>query len=273
MFDFIPTTHTLSKLKNIVLNSDTYNNFIDNLFLFMWDITYISTSKIKKALEDEFKVKIIEIIDILSNDINIYKLNKPLSELENSIKLVRGQIIEETDFIATWLNRVEQDDKLYYLISIINSCVSMFNSTLLNKETQVKCTEQNSFLNIQLNHLESRAIVSTIHMALINASKHGVRKKKELNIDVIIYFENNMINIKIENDMNPVKNKDEYLSSLYKKFFDTDKKLSTSEIGGTGLHKMYNLLTNVSQNFILKLDINKNRFQVIIGVKSEYSNN
>ena len=273
MFDFIPTTHTLSKLKTVVLSSDTYNNFIDNLFLFMWDITYISTSKIKKTLEDKFKVKIIEIIDILSDDINIYKLNKPLSELETSIKLVRGQIIEETDFIATWLNRVEQDDKLYYLISIINSCVSMFNSTLLNKETQVKCIDHGSFLNIQLNHLESRAIVSTMHMALINASKYGVRKKKELNIDVTIYFENNMINIKIENDMNPVKNKDEYLNNLNKKFFDNDKELSTSEIGGTGLHKMYNLLTNVSPNFVLNLNINKNRFQVIIGVKSEYFNN
>jgi hypothetical protein len=273
MFNFVATTNTLEKLKEIVLTIDNFDVFFDVLILFMWDITYISTEKIKKALEEEFKETIINIIDSLTDDINTYKLNTSLSELENSIKLARGQIIEEIDFVSTWLNRVEQDNNKYYIVSIVNSCINMFNSTLLNKDTLVRCIEKDSFVNTQLNYLESRAIMSTLHMALINASKYGVRKKSKLNIDVIIYFDSNILYIKIENDMETVKDKNIYLESLYTKIFDNDKNLSTSEIGGTGLHKMYNLLTNVSNKFIFNLDVNKNKFQVIIGVKHEYHNN
>ena len=115
--------------------------------------------------------------------------------------------------------------------------------------------------------------MSTLHMAFINASKYGKRKSSKLEINVITYFNNNRIYIQIENNMNEIKDEKLYLDTLQKKFLDKEKNLSTSEIGGTGLHKMYNLLMHVSNKFELKLGINKNRFQVIIGVKCEHSTN
>jgi hypothetical protein len=273
MFNFTATTHTLLKLKEISLSAISFDDLFDKLMLFMWDITNASTEKIKKALEEEFKEKTIDIIDSLTQDLNNYNLNDSIYELNNSIKLARGQIIEEIDLVTTWLNRVEEDDNQYYLLSIVNSCVTMFNSTVLHKDTWVECIEKDLFINTQLNHLESRAIMSTLHMAFINASKYGKRKSSKLEINVITYFNNNRMYIKIENNMNEIKDEKLYLDTLQKKFLDKEKNLSTSEIGGTGLHKMYNLLMHVSNKFELKLGINKNRFQVIIGVKCEHSTN
>ena len=152
MFNFTATTHTLLKLKEISLSANSFDDLFDKLMLFMWDITNASTEKIRKALEEEFKEKTIDIIDSLTQDLNNYNLNDSIYELNNSIKLARGQIIEEIDLVTTWLNRVEEDDNQYYLLSIVNSCVTMFNSTVLHKDTWVECIEKD-FISTQLNHL------------------------------------------------------------------------------------------------------------------------
>lgn len=276
MFDYLATYERLKKFKYLLLKVDNFNDFFDVILSFMWNITYENTEKIKKRLEEELKENIIKMIDTLYTDITVLSGTIAMHKLFDFISLARGGVIEEIDNVSGWLNRIEDDNKDYSIVSIIKECTNMFKLTFVNKKVDIQYINID-MLEINLSYLEARAVMNSIFIALDNVIKYGTQE------------DDNSYLVKIESDSKHgvgtifnIRNK--FNTDIDLKVFKMDlkdnisnkyQKLSKKE-GGTGLHKINNLLTNVSDKFFMDIDIDNNlnekEFIVIIGVKYEHAN-
>lgn len=265
MFDYVGTEERFNELKNHILHVENFNDFFIEIMNFMWKITYENTEKIKKRLEEEFKTNLINILDNLSNDINEITSTANVSNLTDSISLARGSIIEEIDNISSWLNKVEDDSETYTLDSILRESTNMFQNTYINKK--INYIFETEPIRLSLSYLEARAMMSSIFIALDNVVKYGSKKNSKYNIKIGLNKdkEENIL-ISIKNDFILKKDLNTFIDSLKSRLSDEYKSLSKTE-GGTGLHKIYNLLTNVSDKFNIDIDVVPNEFMIFIGIK------
>lgn len=267
MFDFLATYDRLKRFKYILLDINNFNDFMEAILSFMWSITYEATDKIKKRLQEDLKEEIIGLIDTLHSDINSLTEQVSMERLSDAISLSRGSIIEEIDNISSWLNKVEDDNKDYSIVSIIKECTNMFKLTFVNKHIDIEY-KNIPLLEINLSYLEARAIMNSIFITLDNVIKYGLKEDEKYLVQIEFYEkqESNII-INIKNKFCLDENSKNLKQDLKEKLSDKYKKLSKKESGGTGLHKIYNLLSNVSNRFFVDIDIINDEFIVIIGVR------
>ncbi len=144
----------------------------------------------------------------------------------------------------------------------------MLKTTVIERNVIIDF-KNNIYKEIQLTYIEARALMTSIYNALINSVKYSVKEKGNIYINIFIdnYEEKLVINIR-----NPVEidgNETDFISEIKEKLSDKYTKLSSTEIGGTGIHKIYNLLKNVSNRFQTDVDISNNQFILKIGVMYE----
>ena len=268
MFNFVPTFGMIRSLRNLILNSKDFDDFFDSIINFMWFITEKSCENIKKELQENFKERILEKLDELAEDIRYLSGNVATNELQDAIFLSRGQIVEEINLVSSWLNRIEKTDENYNLNSVLAECINMLKTTVIERNVIIDF-KNNIYKEIQLTYIEARALMTSIYNALINSVKYSVKEKGNIYINIFIdnYEEKLVINIR-----NPVEidgNETDFISEIKEKLSDKYTKLSSTEIGGTGIHKIYNLLKNVSNRFQTDVDISNNQFILKIGVMYE----
>ena len=270
MFDFLPTYERLKDLKFRLLEVENFNSFFNEILAFMWEVTYESTEHIKKKLEEEFKVTLLSIVDTLNDDIVEVTGSINTRKLLDAISLAKGNIIEDIDRVSSWLNRIEDDSKFYSMDSILRECTNMFKTTFINKEMKFVYTFIE--LNVELSYLEARAMMNSIFIALDNIIKYGEKEKSVYEIYIVIENKgNNEFVISIKNKFKLIGDLGVFTNELKKRLSPKYKQLSRQE-GGTGLHKIYNLLTNVSDKFKIDIDVSNTEFKVLIGIKNENYN-
>lgn len=274
MFNFIGTYDRLTKLKKDLLKANDFSIFFDTCISFMWDLTYESSDEIKKRLQEDFKEQIIKIIDDLNDDISNLTTQLQFNKLKDSIALVRGEVAEDINIVTSWLNKVKEDTHKYSMISIIKECTSMFNETMSNKNVEININEQIELFDINFSYIEARAILSSVYISLNNCQKYGLKENDKYLIDIdIITDDYSTMKVLIKNKIDLSKELQiELVNGIKEKLSDKYKSLSTKE-GGTGIHKIYNLLSNISNRFLIDISIEENKFILLIEVKYENNDN
>lgn len=275
MFDFISTYERLTSLKKTLIKVDSFNSFFDACILYMWELTYSSSIKIKQRLEEDFKEQMISLINDLGTDINYLRGKVKVKKLTDAIELSKGQITEDINIVSSWLNKVEEDTQKYSIFSIIKECINMFKDTMIHKNITININEELELFDINLSYIESRSMMLSVYISLNNCIKYGSNINDEfiINLDILnINYSKMRILVKNKINLMNKEKQDQLIFKLKEKLSDKYKNLSTKE-GGTGLHKIFNLLSNISDRFNIDVSIEENEFILLIEVNCEDNNN
>lgn len=267
MFDFTLSKERLSMLQERLNIDLTFEKFFDIIISFMWEITENAAIEVKNRLNITLKQNLISSIDNLETTINNIRHNVPFKELLDTIQSARSYIHSDLERVLNWFNCVQDNStEQYSLSSTLYACTDTFKNIASETNISLNFIEIEAGDLLFLTYRETRALMSSLYTALINSNTY---KMVDSNIFIIIKEnENNFfINIKNKVKLDKEISKECLLVELREKFSDRYCTLSTSE-GGTGLYKIYNFLTTVSNRFTFDIDITEeNDFIVKIGVK------
>ena len=271
MFDFTATYDRLAALRKRLLPKNSFNNLIDECLLYMWELTYESSKEIKKRLEEDFKENLIILINDLYKDINELRSGVNIEKLMNAIELSKNQLSEDINIVSSWLNKVEEDTQKYSIVSIIKECSHMFKDTMIQKNIKIITNEKTDIFDINLSYIEARSIMLSVYISLNNSIKYGLLTNDEFIIELdIMHVEYSKLRILIKNSIKKTSIEEEtkLIREVKEKLSEEYKSLSTKE-GGTGVHKIYNLLSNISDRFNVDVQIKDNKFILIMEVSHE----
>lgn len=271
MFDFTATHDRLTVLRKKLLPMDSFNNLLDICILYMWELTYESSKEIKKRLEEDFKENLIILINDLYKDINELRSGVNMEKLMNAIELSKNQLSEDINIVSSWLNKVEEDTQKYNIVSIIKECSYMFRDTMVQKNIKIIINEETDIFDINLSYIEARSMMLSVYISLNNSIKYGLLTNNEFIIELdIIHIEYSKLRILIKNGIkeSSIEEETKLIREVKEKLSEEYKSLSTKE-GGTGVHKIYNLLSNISDRFNVDVQIKDNKFILIMEVSHE----
>lgn len=268
LFDFTKSKERLDLLKDAIFNISNFDTFLSTTLDFMWNITEHSTNIVKNKLNTQLKPRLLNAIDKLEDSINDSRISIPLKELLDSIQLSRNAIHEDLERVHNWFNCVDENNnsEQYKLSSTLQACKVTFKNIAQDTEIELNFLDDTYNQKASLTYRETRALMSSLFTALINSNTY---KKKDKPIIMNISQQNLYYLIIVKNSFQLPKDldKEKFLTSLREKFSDKYYVLSTSE-GGTGLYKIYNFLSTVSNKFTFDIDIDdENNFIVKIGIK------
>lgn len=275
MFDFTATYDRLSVLRKKLLQVDSLSTFLDECMSYMWELTYESSKEIKKRLEEDFKEKIIGLINDLKNDINDLRLGINMEKLTDAIELSKNQVSEDINIVSSWLNKVEEDTQEYSIVSIIKECSHMFKDTMVQKNIKIIINQKAELFDINLNYIEARSMMLSVYISLNNSIRYGVLTDNEFIIELdIMNINYSKLRILIKNTIEETspENEIKLIKEVKEKLSDKYKNLSTKE-GGTGVHKIYNLLSNISDRFSVDVQIEDSKFILVLEVSHENNDN
>lgn len=267
LFDFTKSKERLNILQESLTKELDFESFFNIIISYMWDITEKGAYESKNRLNTLLKPNLISIIDQLEKNIHSIKHTVPFKELLDAIQVAKSYIHSDFEKVLNWFNCMQDNNNTeqYSLSSTLYACTDTFNN--IANETSISLSFPSSSQDdlLFLTYRETRALMSSIYTALINSNTY-----KTVNSNITLNISENdksyVINLKNEFNLDENKTKEEFLSELREKLSDRYCKLSTSE-GGTGLYKIYNFLSTVSNKFTFNIDIVDNCFIVKIGVK------
>lgn len=266
LFDFTPKRERLDNLKKVLENVNDFESFFESLISFMWDITDEATVNTKNQLDTVLRPNIIKLFDKLEEDIINAKQTIPCEDLLTSIQKSKYNVSKDLDRILNWFNcvRSSNDIQVYDLKSVLKTSVNTYLQ--LKKTESINIVFNNHETGILIVYREIKALTSAFYTALVNATLYKI---ENTNIDVDIIDGDNKIEIYIKNKFKLPQNVTniDYENRLKQNFSSTLCNLTKTE-GGSGLHKIYNLVINASDKFSFNIKVEKDEtFIAIIGIK------
>lgn len=267
IFDFTKSKERLNLLQESLNKELDFESFFNIIISYMWDITEKGALESKNRLNTILKPNLINAIDQLEKKVHAIKHTIPLKELLDSIQLAKTYIHSDFEKVLNWFNCMQDNNNTeqYSLSSTLYACTDTFKNIANETNISLDLPTSNKDDLLFLTYREARALMSSLYTALINANTYKTLNTN-IRLNILEKEESFIINLENEFQLDELTTKEEFLSGLREKLSDRYCTLSTSE-GGTGLYKIYNFLSTVSNKFKFEIDVNNNYFIVRIGVK------
>lgn len=267
IFDFSPYHGRLVRVSEIVSSSDNFESFFSGLIGFMWELAIESARSAQQLINDVLLVDILWAIDALEEEVQSLKGNIAMVDLMQAIRNARSDFKKEIELVLNWFRFVGAEDLQTFerLGVVVEAAVSSFQSMFKHKGKDLEFSQERS--DMLLSYSEARSLFISLFTALENALRYGA-----VGTPVMIFH-----NVRARNDQLLISNEigveindpSNFVAETKAKWNGEYSKLSTAE-GGSGLYKIYNLLTNASQGFSLDISIEGKRFNVHMDLHHEY---
>lgn len=267
IFDFCPYHSRLVRVSQIIEQSSGFDDFFRSLLAFMWELAIENAHAAQKLINDVLLAEVLAAIESLENEVNEIKGNIAMIDLMQSIRNSRSNFKNEIELVLNWFRFVgsEDDQSLERLGVIIEAAVSSFHSVFKHTSKELQFTQEKSVL--LLRYSEARALFISLFTALENALRYGT---SDTPVHICHSALDRVDRIIISNDIgNEIPDPDAFVASRKAEWTNEFSSLSTAE-GGTGLYKIYNLLTNASPGCEVDIAIRAKQFNVIMRLHHEY---
>lgn len=269
IFDFSPYHGRLVRVSEIVSTSDNFESFFKGLIGFMWELAIESARSAQQLINDVLLVEILQAIDTLEESVQNLKGNIAMVDLMQAIRNSRSDFKKEIELVLNWFRFVGTDDLQTFerLGVVVEAAVSSFQSLFNHKGKDLQFSQQRS--DLLLNYSEARSLFISLFTALENALRYVAD-----GTPVVIFHD-----VKAQSDQLIISNEigvaiddpSTFVAKTKEKWNGEHSKLNTAE-GGSGLYKIYSLLMNASKGFALDIYIERNKFNIQIGLHHEYFN-
>ncbi|NOH77793.1 hypothetical protein F0247_22415 [Vibrio crassostreae] len=269
LFDFLPMFENISGLRESIKDSSTFEEFFEAIIEYMWKLTLESLENVKRYINEDLKLELTKTINDLETSLINHKRTVPLKEIFEAITHMKASVVEELDRVTSWLNVAEMNESnIYDVKSVVFACNQTFESIF----SQYKiCLDIDNYTeNTTFTYKDAKPLMTSIITALDNANSYGNGK-----VFLSVKRSGEVTNIIIRNSFicRNGKGLQGLRELISNKMSDNNPSLAKIE-GGTGVYKIYNLLKNCPNKFILTCEISDNEmFTLTIGVKDEDFNN
>lgn len=271
IFDFIPYFRRLVRVSQIADKADNNEEFFSSLIEYMWELAGEGAKAAQTLINDYLSSKVSDAILKLEVDIAGARRNVPVLDLLQEIKNARSFFTNEIELVLNWFRFVGADDSrnLERLGVVLEAAVSSFNSIYGHKDRELEFTQGRSVLT--LNYREARALFISILTALENSFKCGDPASPAI-IQHISEESGNYIKISNNFSKEIEEDPEEIVRREKSKWNPEHSQLNTKE-GGSGLYKIYSLLSNASPGFTFDIQVESGKFVATIGFINEYFDN
>lgn len=271
IFDFRAYHHRLVHVSELINKSQTFDDFFSLLLKYMWSLAGENAKIAQQLINEELTSQILEAINTLENDIQAAKGNVAMVDLMQEIKNARSIFTKEIELVLNWFRFVGADDLEDYerLGVVIEASTSSFESIYGHKEKTLEFTQTKS--ELQLNYRESRALFISLFTALENAFKYSPAKSP---VTISHRSVDSIDIITIENLLGDEqrKNPHDFINREKSKWTEANSSLSIEE-GGSGLYKIFSLLSNSSLGFGFDISTTGQNFNATMRLEHEYFSN
>lgn len=243
------------------LKSNDFAHFVKQVFEILWDRTDDNLSLIRSNIETKVLQQFNELFNNLEKDL-IEKLGVATSQkIVVAIKACSTEAQTVISRISSWFNRSgtsASDFQLENIIDIVMGYADKNKRVRLQK--QIDCNS--TIKGIYLKHF-----ADLLWMFTENILKHSDEKAPKINAMITTSRINDILEIKIENEITSLNSIAELKDLGVEKGMDINKLLSE---GKSGFHKAYKILKydllNENNYLLTQLNDNEKIFTVIISI-------
>lgn len=267
LFDFSPTSERLSRVAGIVNKSASFDSFFNELVGFMLELAVEGGRSAQQLINETLMPEVLTYLDELESAINSWKGNAPLFNLMQSIKSARSEFIKEIEVVLLWFRFVGSESLQSFegLGTVIEAAVSSFQAIFEHKQKTLAYIPSKG--ELILNYKEARSLFISLFTALDNSLRYGANDSQV----AINHQTSELLDCVIISNIaaRKMENPEEFIRLRREEWTNEFSQLNNQE-GGTGLYKIYNLLTGSSPGFSFDISISNLTFNAEIGLKHEY---
>lgn len=267
LFDFSPTSERLSRVAGIVNKSTNFESFFNEFIGFMLELAVEGGRSAQHLINETLMPEVLAYLDELESDINSWKGNAPLFNLMQSIRSARSEFIKEIEVVLLWFRVVGSESLQSFeaLGTVIEAAVSSFQAIFEHKQKTLAYNPAKG--ELILNYREARSLFISLFTALDNSLRYGANDS-QVTIDHQTSEQRDCVNISNVAAQKMV-DPQEFIRLRREEWTNELSQLNNQE-GGTGLYKIYNLLTGSSPGFSFDISISNLTFNASIGLNHEY---
>lgn len=267
VFNFSPFFRRLVRVSEIAEAANNSQEFFGAIIEYMWELASEGARSAQTLINDYLASKISDAINRLELDIANAKRTVAVLDLLQEVKNARLLFTNEVELVLNWFRFVGTDDSrnLERLGVVLEVAISSFESIYGHKGKELVFTQEKS--EASLNYREARALFISVLTALENAFKYGDPESSTTAEHVrgdsaeLFRITNKF---RLDLDEKPA----EIVRREKSKWNDEHSQLSTEE-GGSGLYKIYNLLSSASEGFSFDIESKDGNFVAEIGLNYE----
>lgn len=262
---YFSTLETKYMLYSLSTKETSFEEFINFISKILWIKTDINLRKIRDVIKTKIKTDILKNFDSLQA--SLFKIEKDMSEINNSIARARTDMNSSIDNVISWFGRMEDSDVSDY---VMDNALTIAQKAF-NKEDEF-CSIDNSISETYFKGSTLDKFVDIYFIVFDNAFKHsGFQDETKVQVQMLLNSEN--LNIIISNK---VKNEIS-LEALNHKIKPIQDGYGTKEAiskinkeGKTGFNKIWKIISKdleISEHqldFEYKLDKNDIKFEIKI---------
>lgn len=266
VFDFRPYHDRLVRVSKMVEASESFDSFFQLLIAFMWELAGEGARSAQLVINETLLGDILRTVDRLDAQIQELKGNVAMHDLMQELRYLRTDIKNEVELVLNWFRFVGSSDSNTYekLSVVMDAAVSSFLSIFRHRGKELRYTQERS--DLLLNYNEARSLFIALFTALENALRYSTDDSSVCmsHRKHVGYDELTITNKMRERPIDAAR----FVKQLKEKWSEKYSRLSTIE-GGTGLYKMFNLLSNASAGFTLDIAVEGDLFNSMIGIVHE----
>ena len=259
------TLETKYMLYSLLNRETSFEEFINFMTKILWAKTDTNLRNIRDVIKNKIKTNILNNFDSLQASIS--KIEKDMSDINNSIARARTDMNGSIENVISWFGRMEDSDVSDY---VMDNALTIAQKAF-NKEDEF-CTVDNSISEIYFQGSTLDKFVDIYFIIFDNAFKHS-GFHEETKVQVKIFLNNDNLNIIISNK---IKNEIslEELNHKIKPIQDgygTKEAISTiNKEGKTGFNKIWKIISkdlDISEHqldFEYKLNDDDIKFEIKI---------
>lgn len=267
IFDFKAYHHRLVRISEIVESSENAEHFFKALIDYMWEIASESARRAQLLIANDLAGDINDLLNGLEDAIAAAKADTAMLDLTQEIKTARSMFTKEIEVVLNWFKFVgdQSTDSLERLGVVIEASVSSFESIYGHGHHSLQFSQSKS--NLLLTYRESRSLFIAIFTALENAQKYS-KDSSPIILEHQVTESRNTIKIINSVSIQLATELDDIITAQKLKWTPENLCLNTSE-GGTGLYKIFSILTSCSIGFEFDITRDNDTFSAIVELNNE----
>lgn len=245
VFDYSLDDSTVNYFQTLLTENSEFEEFIDKVFDYLWNVTDRNLVRMKEIIRDEIKQKYIMAFANLSNVIKGIHEKTPFPEALRWLSEAQNEIDAELEKICNWFKRSAESQHADFDLDLAFQIgFSMIKNIHPEKRFEIKCL--NKDLTSKISGVYLKNYWNIFYTLFDNVSKYALEVDGVKNISCDLKVSDSEVLIKMTNDYNcsnGVIAERTKINNAMNLIADAKYLARAQQEGGSGIPKIYKILS------------------------------
>ena len=245
VFNYSLDESMVNYLQTLLTENSEFEEFIDKVFDYLWNMTESNLNKMKEIIRDDIKRKYIQAFTHLSNVIKKIHENSPFPEAIRWLNEAQNEIDAELEKICNWFKRSAESQHADFDLDLAFQIgFKMIENIHPEKRFEVTCLNKDLAFKIPGAYLKN--YWNIFYTLFDNVSKYALEIDGVNNISCDLKVDDSKVYIKMINDYdcsNGVTIEETKINNAMKLIADAKYLARAQQEGGSGIPKIYKIMS------------------------------